>query len=380
MKRIEDYKTVEIWIKKACGSENTIPRYLGIFRDFLEYCEENPDEIIKEWKAVRYDWKERQRFIDKWTEEIENFYILLEDASKTKHNKAYVAISFFKHHKIPIDDVDIPKNSYITYHNRDMTKEEIRKVLEHSGLRERTFDLMMSESGLRPNTLVQLKYRDIREDFEANRIPMKINIRPEILKDRIEGRFTFIGIDAFNSLKEYLSTRNIGDDDYIFQKKSSRYNTEYICPEAFSTYFSRIIRKIGLRDIETEYGKPKRIRLYCLRKYFRNNMKIQDTNFREFWMCHRFDSDEHYITLDTEKHREEYTKGYEYLRIYENNGNIIDKEQIEVNKALQKQIREDRDRIAELENLVKTIAKERNIKRITAYETDTELETTRLVS
>ncbi|MGC8870897.1 MAG: hypothetical protein ACP5PT_07405, partial [Brevinematia bacterium] len=63
-------------------------------------------------------------------------------------------------------------------------------------------------------------------------------------------------------------------------------------------------------------GKPKSLRLYCLRKYFWNNMRC-DTSFRSYWFCHK-SIDDHYITTtDIERHREEYLKGYEYLRIYE---------------------------------------------------------------
>jgi len=174
----------------------------------------------------------------------------------------------------------------------------------------------MAESGQRPNTLVQLRYRHIKEDFEARRRPMKIDLPSQILKDRVANRFTFIGEDGFNSLREYLSTRMpLDDNEVIFQPEKPYAKTEYLSPDTFSNKFSRVALKLKLTKIE-EKGKPKPLRLYCLRKYFRNRIQVSDTSFREFWMAHSLGTDEHYITRDPEKHREEYRKAYQNLRIF----------------------------------------------------------------
>jgi integrase len=315
-----EYSTVDLWIKKVCGSKGTEKNYLLKIQKFFDYYNINPDELIKTWKQVRHNWTERQKFIDEWSEKVENYYILLADYTPlSKLTTINVVKSFFSHHRIPIE-VRTTKHAHVVYRNRDITKSELKRILNHAHLRDRTFFLMMAESGLRPSTLVQLKYRDLREDFENNKVPMKINLRPEIVKDAVADRFTFIGIDGFNSLKEYLSTRELSDDDYIFCKeRKNRYNTEYLCPEAFSCAFARIVSKIQLRDIEIKKGKPRRIRLYCLRKFFRKHMKCSDTNFREFWMTHVFGTDQYYISRDVEEHIQQYSEGYKHLRIYEEN-------------------------------------------------------------
>jgi len=62
MENLRDYKTVDLWIKKASGSEVTTRVYLNKFQRFLEKYDLNPDEVIAKWKEVRYDWKERQKF------------------------------------------------------------------------------------------------------------------------------------------------------------------------------------------------------------------------------------------------------------------------------------------------------------------------------
>ena len=175
----------------------------------------------------------------------------------------------------------------------------------------------MLEGGQRPNTLVQLRYKHIKEDFENNLVPMKIEIPVELLKDRVGNRFTFIGQNGFDSLKEYLSLRKeLNNDDLIFQPlKPMKEGNTYICPETFTSIFSRTVLKLGITELRK--GKPKRVRLYCLRKYFRNNIRVQDTAYRKFWMGRSFGTDEHYFTRDVEVHREMYKNAYPNIMIGE---------------------------------------------------------------
>ena len=72
MKDLMGFKTVKLWIKKKCGSDTTRRCYLNRFKMFLDnFNISNPDTIVEEWKAVRYNWEDRQRFLDEWTEKIE---------------------------------------------------------------------------------------------------------------------------------------------------------------------------------------------------------------------------------------------------------------------------------------------------------------------
>jgi hypothetical protein len=77
---------------------------------------------------------------------------------------------------------------YVIYHNRDITKEEIKQILENSDVRNRAIFLMLYESGTRPITLVNLKWKHIKSDF--GNVPMKIDLTSDILKCRVTQRFT----------------------------------------------------------------------------------------------------------------------------------------------------------------------------------------------
>lgn len=299
-------------------------KYTYDFSRFLNHTNINPDAIVQKWKKIKWKYPKNQQFVEKYTDIVQNYYAMLcnkkGSAPASANTRITAVLSFFQFHRIPDKhglDIRKQKNVYVKYHNKDIQREQIRRILEHSNIREKAFYLIMLECGLRPNTICQLKYKHIKEDYEKGIIPMKIDVPAEIVKDRVGNRFTFIGEDGYNALKEYLSTRDtLKDDDYLFVERKDIATRPYLSPETFGNFFSRAVMKLGLVE-NHKFGKPKPLRLYCLRKYFRNNIKAEDTAYREFWMGHKWGTDEHYLTRDVEKHREVYAEAYPSIRIYE---------------------------------------------------------------
>ena len=333
-------KSVTFWLKKACGSEVSSGDYRRRIERFFEYFDTEPDNLLLAWKKVKYDYRLREKFIDEWTEKIEDYvYNKYENyAPATRMQELAVAVSFFKHHRISVEP-DREKHAYVKYHNRDITKEEIRRILEHANIRDRTFFLMMLESGLRPNTLVQLRYKHIKKDIETNRVPMMIELPSELLKDRVSARWTFIGEDAFKSLKEYLKTRiPLKNEDLIFTPERSDVKRECLVPTTFTNKFGGIALKLGITERE-EKGKPRKIRLYCLRKYFNNELRYEgfDPAYKEFWMGHET-TQTHYVSRDIEKHREIYAKAYTSLRIYKPKTELTPKQVEKLEQKLAEEI------------------------------------------
>jgi hypothetical protein len=213
----------------------------------------------------------------------------------------------------------------------------------------------MAESGMRAETAINLRYWQIKEDFEAKpkRIPMRILLPSESLKDHVGDRFTFIGEDGVRELSEYLSRRlPLKDEDYVFaSEKAGKVKGEQFSVASLSVKFNRLVQKLGIET--SKGGKPKSVRMHALRKYFRNNMKA-DSSFVRFWMGHSLGVDAHYITRDVERHRQEYAKGYEYLRIFEPSAVSVTEilEQLrrkdEETKALKQEIAELRQRLEAL--------------------------------
>jgi integrase len=318
-------ENISKWLMKVGNSNATRNSYQNRIMAFAKYMKEhfNIDiETLKDaYREAKYKGEmEREKFLDKLHDAIEDYVCFVKTQKfSNMHVKLVVSIvSSYVKKGCGIKDIeiDIPKRTFPIFHNRDITKEEIKTILEHATLRDRTFFLMMVESGLRPSTLLALRYKYIKQDFEKNVIPMKIELPSELLKDRIEARFSFIGEDGFKVLKEFLSTRkSIGDNDFLFlPERPGSAKGDVPSESAMSNKFNRIILKLGL-DTPIGKGKPKSLRLYNLRKYFFNNMKC-DSAYRSYWFCHK-SIDDHYISTQEDKHREEYAKGYKFLRVFQ---------------------------------------------------------------
>jgi len=242
--------------------------------------------------------------------------------------------SFFKYNDLPLGHVPMAQQR-VLYHNRDITKEEIKLILDASRPREKAFYIIMAQSGLRPHTISRLKYKHIKEDFEKKIIPCKIDVPQEIAKGQYHSYFTFIGKEGVKYLRAYLNTRpNLKDDDYLFPMQGS---TERVNPKSITGLFTRTVLKLqqnGLIDVKQEVkGKPRDIRLYNLRKFFRKYAHQAGFEFVQFWMGHKVKAgvDDHYRPRDVEFHRKLYKeKAMPFLRIETHTPTETDKKMTEL--------------------------------------------------
>jgi integrase len=352
---------VEDWLNTVCESNKTLESYVNQIEAFASFSATrglNFEGIVEDWRRVkRLGEAEREDFLDKWSDTVRGFNSYLKRrglAPLTIKNFMATLKSFFRFWDIPIN-ISLPKRACVIYHNRDLTREEIRQILTFASPRDRVIWLVMAESGMRAETAINLRYWQIKQDFEAKpkRIPMRILLPSESLKDHVGDRFTFIGEDGVRELSEYLSRRlPLKDEDYVFaSEKAGKVKGEQFSVASLSVKFNRLVQKLGIET--SKGGKPKSVRMHALRKYFRNNMKA-DSSFVRFWMGHSLGVDAHYITRDVERHRQEYAKGYEYLRIFEPSAISVTEilEQLrrkdEETKALKQEIAELRQRLEAL--------------------------------
>ena len=318
---------VEDWLTAQTESDKTIRNYMQNLRAFTVFAESRGKDfsnIVSEWRRVkRAGDNAREDFIDTWTDLVRAFHTRIKRkyAPLTVKNFLATLKSFFRFWDIPVT-VRLPRHACVIYHNKDLTKDEIRQILTFASPRDRVIWLVMAESGMRAETAVNLKYWQIKEDFEAERIPMKILLPSESLKDHVGDRWTFIGEDGYRELRNYLERRlPLEDDDYVFaSEKQGRVKGEQFTGASLSVKFNRLVQKLGMD--RSRGHKPKAIRMHGLRKYFRNNMKA-DSSYVRFWMGHSLGTDAHYISRDVEEHRKRYAEGYKYLRIYEPSAETI---------------------------------------------------------
>lgn len=340
---------IEDWLSARTESKTTQRSYkrnINVFSEFAEQIGLDFNGIVEAWRKVkRAEINEREDFLETWSDVVRSFNTMIKKkyAPLSVKNLLATIKSFFKFWNVPIR-VLLPKRAHVIYHNRDLKRGELRQILTFASPRDRVIWLVMAESGMRGGSAVNLKYWQIKEDFEEGRIPMKIMLPAASLKDHVGDRWTFIGEDGFRELKQYLEQRlPLEDDDYVFaSEKPGRVKGIQFSVASLSVKFSRVVLKLDLAKPRGEH-KPKAVRMHSLRSYFRNNMKA-DSSYIKFWEGHTLGTDAHYISRDIEKHREIYKEGYPYLRIYDIEP-MIRREDVEriVNARVKERVKELRE-------------------------------------
>jgi hypothetical protein len=322
LERLLANRWVEDWMAACAESPQTRRHYKFCLSHWVEFCRarfgKDALSMVEGWRAVkRLTENERECWLEEWQDVVRSFNTWMKPkfAPMTCKNLMSTLKSFCRYWNIPLT-VDLPNRPCVIYHNRDLTREEIKQLTSFASARDRVIYIVMVESGLRVGTAVRVKYWQIKEEFEKGRVPMRIVLPASEVKDRVGDRWAFIGDEGYAALKEYLARRMpLTDNSFVFaSEKQGKVIGDQFSPASVSTKFNRLVQKLGIDKSTGHAGKPKKVRLHGLRKYFRNNMRCE-SSFREFWMGHTLGVDEHYITRDIERHREEYTRGYEYLRL-----------------------------------------------------------------
>jgi len=322
------FSVVDGWLDNVAYSHSkstsTRDSYRRGLREFCSFIESDPDTILKEYEAST-DRVFRRRYaqlLRAWIAHLSN-----NGYSKNTVTARVMAIkSFFKYNDLPLAHVATAKST-VTFHNRDITKKEIVLVIGSVNTRERAFYSVMAQSGLRPDTLCKLRLKHIEPELNKGIVPCKIEVPAELAKGEYGAYFTFISEDAIDRLKAYLATRpGLGPEDYVF---ASRGSDEPLNRKSASNIFSNTIetlRKKGLLKFnQKQAGKPKELRMYNLRKWFRNQAAQAGVEYVNFWMGHKAnykapqipESDAHYFSREqVEVHRRLYMeKAAPYLRL-----------------------------------------------------------------
>lgn len=344
---------VEDWLNSVSYSHSqskaTEVQYKRVWERYSAYIGMSPEEIVSDYERSddRNVLRKHAQLIRSWIGGLAK-----EGLTNTSIKVMVGAIkSFYKYNDLPLGHIPQARSGVI-FHNRDITKEEIVYVMAVSKIREKAFFAVMSQSGLRPHTIKQLKLRNL-ESLE--KIPCKIEVQSEIAKGKFGSYVTFIGPDAIKYLKQYLATRtNLTPDSLLFCSHDDP--NKPISVKAMSRAFRLSARKLeesGALDYEIREGKPSELRLYNLRKFFRkyaNQMGFENVSYL---MGHTVrGSDANYKPQDPEFYRELYVeKAMPFLRLETSSP-------LETEKAittLEQENRELRDQIKGLESMMQRI-------------------------
>lgn len=239
---VKPYDSTKKWLTDLSSSLATITAALYSLHRFCKWADTDPDRLINE----RYDdlnsKDQRVRFkaedqVREFSRAVQGGYVFA----------AYVK-SFYKANHAPLEvALERPLPSRET-EKIPQTKDEIRALFANTTDETRALLAFLIESGARIGSVLKLRYRSIKEDFEAGRIPCKVAFPAKITKGGIQ-YIAFIGPDTVACLREYFEARRqkgetIADDTLIFISRNGK-------PLSVGTTIMRIERagfKAGLLD------------------------------------------------------------------------------------------------------------------------------------
>jgi len=359
--------TIENWLNAVSyshsNSNHTRTQYTHHIQRFLKYIGKSPDQILKEYEIL-----DDKQFKRRYTPLIISLIGEMRKANyspSTQQNVTATIKSFFKYNSLPLGYIPSTRE-YARFHNRPITKEEIKLIVKEAQPREKAYYSLMVQSGLRPQTISNLKIGDLENLLQENTpIPCLITIRQEITKGKYSEYFTFTAEESIQHIKEYLKRQRkqpLTLEEHLFTMQNGKTPVK---PDVINHTFARTIKKLRKEniidfktDIETVNNKIRtnnKIKLYNLRKYFRNNNHA-DWDYKNFWMGHisKLGVDKHYIDTSTtpeniEKHRQIYKeKAMPYLKIETTTPDEI----VQTATKLENENKELKNRLEKIENII----------------------------
>ncbi len=192
--------SVERWLRDK--EPKTRQNYLGGMIQFRQLSGLSPEEFL--------DWAKR-------VEPVEVLDLISKTADglkpAAKFNLRIQMGSFLRHSGFN----NLPK-SKITYTlqdwHRGYKKEEIRKLLSFlDSLPHKLYVYAAVESGFRIRTVLSIKYKHIREDLEAEIVPVAIRLGPEFYGKKKSAGFSFLGERSVQLIKEGIKNGIIKTKD-----------------------------------------------------------------------------------------------------------------------------------------------------------------------
>jgi len=321
---MKEIDPIENWLNTVAfnhsNSLQTRTIYKAYFRKFLDHAQTTAESILQDYNASTSE----KEFKQKYTPIIMSLIGEMSKQNLSQSTKQCVMAtikSFFKYNSLPLGYIPTGKQ-LIEFHNRDIEKEEIEKIIEEAQPREKAYYALMVQSGLRPQTISELAIGDLEGLLDENTpIPCLIKVPQDKTKGQYSEYFTFTSKESIVYIKEYLKReRNqpLTLEDYLFTMKHGK---SPVRPDVINHTFKRTVEKLktqnilNFKTIKKDMPNEKRksvsrneLRLYNLRKYFRNNAHV-GWDYVNFWMGHiaKLGSDKHYFSqTNIEQHRQRY--------------------------------------------------------------------------
>ncbi|MCW3998913.1 MAG: hypothetical protein NWE93_01580 [Candidatus Bathyarchaeota archaeon] len=317
-------KMARHFLRHCSGSHNSCRSYTVHVQKYSVWLGYSPDLLIADLKPVG-NIPDPLR-VQNHTGYLNDYLAQLQDDGLKPgavNNYVKSVKTFYRVNGIKIE-LSEPLSRRVTYKDRAPKPEELAKLLDLADLREKFIISAFALGGFREETFSKLLYRHVKEDLEANRIPVHIHVEAEITKGKYGDYDTFLGPEAANYLKLYLEQRRKGSADYRAGKN------KYMKPEEI-TDNSPLIRDANKNDrvkgvtpkqirkivhtlyleaglIKPAMGRYYELRTHSIRKYFKTQMialGVQES-YVDYMMGHIPDTYHDIQSLGMEKLRSIY--------------------------------------------------------------------------
>ncbi len=310
-------KVARHFFRHCSASNQSCLMYTVKLRKYATWLGHSPDTIIQDIKPVGaipdpLKVQNHSGFLNDYVAELQD-----NGLKPNSVNNCIKAVKTFYH----VNGAEVkllePLRRKAVYKDRAPKPEEITLMLDKSATRESFIIAAIATGGFREGTFAKLKYRHVREDLEANRVPIHIHVEADITKGKYHDYDTFINAEASHLLKLYIEDRKRGN---------KRTPPEELTDDSPLIRNSRVAdRVIGVTEktigqivhelvVSTKIAKKLpdswmySVRTHSLRKFFRTQMSAVkiDSEIINYMMGHTVDTYEDVQSLGVETLRNMY--------------------------------------------------------------------------
>lgn len=304
------------------GSEETVTSYCTGIRDFCNYLKiEDPDQVIEQIRNGNIDITTT---IDLWIDDM---------TIRKLANKSMLAFFFgvkkwLKTNGIKVewDEIELPSGETVE-EDRAPTSEELRDIINLGcqKIHHKTITLCAKSSGLRPGTLLSLRWEDL--DFNTFQDVVVVVVKAEKGR-KFKGKkifITFFDSEAKRMLLKYKEELERNGETITPETKVFNINKD-----AWRAQWSRILKRANKKEIKRKWNM---LHFYTLRKFFETRCKIAgvSASFYQHWMCHKGGKDpatyldSAYFRPILEEHYKEYKKAMPELACLERRASNVER-------------------------------------------------------
>jgi len=159
----------KLWLNKIgedhTNSEETEKMYDYVSNQFCDVMGTTLNKINEEWEKIedsKDSFKAERKFKKKHHRLVEQYKLFLKEqryAKSVRNSRIAIIQSFYNSLPELKIDFGIPK-AEVEFHNRDITVEEITKILNQANPRDRAIYAIMAQGGLTPKNIVLLRYKE----------------------------------------------------------------------------------------------------------------------------------------------------------------------------------------------------------------------------